>query len=98
MVLASRDRDDLAAFETEMRVLDSSAISLERDFRTHESIEKLSPVQGSAQYGLAGKRPGDTDKQEHCRRSKRPREGMRSVQNISRDDRRSDARDLIGKI
>jgi hypothetical protein len=50
------DRDHLEAFETEMRVLDGSAISLERDFRTHESIEKLSPVQGSAQYGLAGKR------------------------------------------
>jgi NAD(P)-dependent dehydrogenase (short-subunit alcohol dehydrogenase family) len=41
LVLTSRRRDDLAAFEAEMKALGRRAISLELDVRNHQSIEKM---------------------------------------------------------
>src|SRR5262245_10105394 len=41
LVLTSRHRVDLAAFEGEIKSLGRSAISLDLDVRRHESIEKM---------------------------------------------------------
>jgi NAD(P)-dependent dehydrogenase (short-subunit alcohol dehydrogenase family) len=41
LVLTSRHRDHLAAFEAEMKGLGRRAISLELDVRNHQSIEKM---------------------------------------------------------
>ncbi len=41
MVLTSRNRDSLSAFEAEIAALGRRAISLELDVRSHESIERM---------------------------------------------------------
>jgi NAD(P)-dependent dehydrogenase (short-subunit alcohol dehydrogenase family) len=50
LVLTSRKRDDLAAFEAEIRALGRRAISLALDVRNQESIEKM-VVDGAAAFG-----------------------------------------------